>query len=149
MAFRIPTFGLNVNLWRAGTGATNPPDLVFTGNLSPGKRSMMVSTLVTGAGAGFAPTSALFDYQLFMELLCPRVTDIRAGDPGNAAFPDLVECPAGSGRYYLVVWVDDVAKGFSNEYRIALIVHYTKTLAATVAWANVYGAPNYWPLPTP
>lgn len=53
-----------------------------------------------------------------MALLVPRGSDIRPG-LGFWGTPDTVECPAGSGRYYDVLCVDDVARGFANEYRLA------------------------------
>jgi hypothetical protein len=46
---------------------------------------------------------------------------------------DTVEVPAGSGRYYAILAVDDVARGFENEYRLAL---------AEPAY-------NLWPVPIP
>jgi hypothetical protein len=67
-----------------------------------------------------------------MFLLLPPGTDIRSGVLGTA---DDVEVPAGSGRFYEVEFVDDVGKGFANEYRVALLIQ-------TTAW----GA---WPLPYP
>lgn len=49
-------------------------------------------------------------------ILFPPLTDVR--DTGvNPGFPDIIECPSGSGRWYIVAAVDDVAKGFANEYR--------------------------------
>ena len=50
-------------------------------------------------------------------LLVPKLTDIRM--LGNANQPDIVEVPPGTGRFYHVNAVDDVAKGFANEYRAA------------------------------
>jgi hypothetical protein len=46
-----------------------------------------------------------------------------------------VEVPAGSGRYYEVVQVDDAGKGFPNEHRIAGLI-------ATVDL-------GMWPVPYP
>jgi hypothetical protein len=55
-----------------------------------------------------------------MKMRVPAGTDLR----GNLSTTqrDLVEVPAGSGRYYEVWVVDDVAKGFFNEYRQGLIL---------------------------
>jgi hypothetical protein len=63
----------------------------------------------------------------------PRV-DVRAAHPGARA--DVVEVPAFSLRFYLVASVDDVAKGFDNEYRAAAI-------------QSLESIPGYWPFPTP
>jgi hypothetical protein len=54
-----------------------------------------------------------------MELLVPKLTDIRMGDPVNSS--DLVECPAASHRLYHVFYVDDVGKGFANEFRFVIM----------------------------
>lgn len=55
-----------------------------------------------------------------MSLLLVAGTDIRG--PQDSVSFDLVEVPAGTGRWYWVNFVDDVAKGFTNEYREAGIV---------------------------
>jgi hypothetical protein len=54
-----------------------------------------------------------------MFLCLPKLTDVRPR--GSISFHDNVEVPAGSGRLYQAVAVDDVGKGFFNEYRITLI----------------------------
>jgi hypothetical protein len=55
-----------------------------------------------------------------MILKVPAHTDIRMVGVGNGvANPDLVEVPLGSGLWYAVYAVMDVAKGFPNEYRSA------------------------------
>jgi len=53
-------------------------------------------------------------------LAVPKSTDIRMADPDGPG--DLIECPLGSGLWYNVYAVVDVAKGFSNEYRLAAMV---------------------------
>jgi hypothetical protein len=54
--------------------------------------------------------------------LFPPGTDIRDGSGPSGI--DSLECPAGSGRYYYVTNVDDIAKGFANEHRYALVQKY-------------------------
>lgn len=104
MAFSVPTFNLSVSIWRALTAWPGPPDVLTVGNLALGKRTQ------TGSGTGLPR----------MELLLPAGTDIRT-DVTGLAQDDIVEVPTGSGRFYVAIWVDDVAKGFSNEYRIAIL----------------------------
>jgi hypothetical protein len=60
-------------------------------------------------------SSALNFYEMW--LLLPRGTDVRSNV--NAPLPDVAEVPAGSKRFYDVVAVDDVSKGFPSEYRVA------------------------------
>lgn len=104
MAFRIPTFPLVVNIWRTpAIPPVGPPAVITVGNLSPGRRTL---------GFGVGPS-------LVMELLLPAGTDIQCA--ANSVVPDAVEVPGGSGRFYKVFGVDDVAKGFANQYRLALI----------------------------
>jgi hypothetical protein len=53
-------------------------------------------------------------------MVCPALTDIEdslSGPSGN----DKTEIPAGSGRFYEIIEVDDVAKGFNNEHRYGLL----------------------------
>lgn len=55
-----------------------------------------------------------------MYLLLPALTDIRDAACASG-YTDIVEVPDGSGRWYSVEYVDDVAKGFTNEYRVAVL----------------------------
>lgn len=105
MPFQIPAFNLAVNIWRTpAMPPVGPPALVTVGNLTPGRR-------VTADWNVFGMT---------MQLLLPALTDIRAAP--NSIPSDVVEVPAGTGRFYLVIAVDDMGKGFPNEYRMALIL---------------------------
>jgi hypothetical protein len=125
MAFTLPTFNLSVNVWhRPHLPPADPPDLTIMGNLSRGRR---VTTLDNG---GFAAAS-----DIIMQLLVPKGTDLR--DTSQNVDPDVVEAPAGSGRFYLAGQVDDSGKGFANEYRWAML---TKTFGPLV--------PD-WPIPMP
>lgn len=116
--YTLPTFNLSVNIWRFASITppviTAPPDVVTVGNLNPGKR-------VYGQVAEGFP----------MYLLLPKLTDVRwSGQGGNQ---DWIEVPAGSGRWYETIFVDDVGKGFPNEHRLAIIIQVDAT----------------WPLPMP
>lgn len=108
VAFSIPNFNLLANVWRNnGVGKTwAAPDLVSACNLSPGRRV----NLNLGAFDG-----------VVVELLMPKLVDVRAAWNGVQA--DVVEVPAGSRRAYFVFAVDDVGKGFSNEYRLVWLVY--------------------------
>jgi hypothetical protein len=110
MAFRTPNFNLSVNIWRGTLNPIiNPPTLTVMGNLSRGNR-------VTAAGQ----SGGLDDLEFTMMLLLPALTDIQ--DRANGGDADVVECPAGTGRYYIVMQVDDAGKGFPNEYRWATML---------------------------
>lgn len=108
MAFTMPTFNLDCDIYRQGAGAYGSPDVTSLGNLTPGERSLLGVIAVSTSNS--TP----------MELLLPPHTDIRPEYNGLTA--DWVEVPSGSGRFYQVAYVDDIGKGFANEHRFALIV---------------------------
>lgn len=110
----LPTFNLQCNLWRQlGTaGVYLTPDLSPTCNLTPGRRVLF---------QGF--TVGINECPFGMQLLLPALTDIRAR--WNNVDGDLVEVPVGSHRFYSVLGVDDLGKGFANEHRLALITYLT------------------------
>lgn len=114
MSFRPPTFNLTCHIWRnTGVGGVYAaPDVISQCNLSPGRRVNRTAQIGGGPGAGT---------DMYMELLLPKLTDVRAA--WNGASEDLVEVPAGTHRFYLVQSVDDVGKGFLNEYRLAVMLY--------------------------
>jgi hypothetical protein len=122
MAFRLPTFNLTCNIWRASAGQppSGAPVVTVQCQLRPTRRSIY-RTVSAGP------------FQLVEEILMPKLTDVRS--LAGAGSSDTIECPAGSGRFYGVLGVDDVAKGFPNEYRWALVVQA--------------GYAGGWPYPTP
>lgn len=140
MPFVSPTFAFTVNIWRRTVSRLAAPSVVSQGTLSQGRRSFTIMSAASN-GPAFGRSGMLFS-----ELMLPKLTDIRPMNLTAVREEDLVEVPSGSGRYYAVVWVDDVGKGFSNEYRLALLVKidaYTLTLLA-----NTWGA-IVWPVPIP
>ncbi len=108
MTFKLPTFNVQANVWHGTTAIppTRPPDSSPFGNLCLGRRVPMK--------APPGPTAPSYTW-----LLCPWGTDLRSTIYGGAA--DTVECPAGSGRYYTVEWVENVATGFANQHVAAIL----------------------------
>lgn len=124
MSFTLPTFNLMCNIYTPPfTGG--PPRVAVACNLAWSRRISMPSGQ---ALVGVEP--------MVMTLLLPAGTDIRVGAQGVAF--DIVEVPAGTGRWYNVLQVDDIGKGFLNEHRAALLGKL----------ANTEGVPN-WPIPMP
>lgn len=125
MAYTLPTFNLTVNVWHAHDLTTGPPagapDVVPSCNLALARK-------YEGSGP-FA-----------MHCYLPPLTDVRKPDVTNVDLVDIAECPAGSGRWYVIWCVDDVGKGFANEYRVA-------GLYPADEWTSD-GAWN-WPTPIP
>jgi hypothetical protein len=118
----VPSFPLLCNIYTAPNNPpAGPPRLAGVAcNLARGRRSYPQDPLTN---TGFAV------------LLLPAHTDIRDHDNYLLTTPNSVEVPAGSGRYYNVLTVDDVSKGFADEYRAAVI-------EKTSQW-------GLWPIPIP
>lgn len=110
MDFNQPTFNLIANIFRNGNPPPAAPDRVTICNLCRGERNSNLVANIKGGGSD----------QGGMWLLCPKGTDIQ--DSKNGVGGDFVEVPAGSGRIYNVVWVDDAGCGFRNEHRFAGLV---------------------------
>lgn len=130
MGFRVPSFNLECRVW---SRADVPPGPVTIATL-PAARFKPVCQL---RGAGKQSTAQDEDtyWSFSAVLLLQAGTDIRdrfSWDGVTMDQPDFVEVPEGSGRGYTVVYVDDVAKGFANEYRYAFIFKNP-----------------YWPIPAP
>jgi hypothetical protein len=110
-------------------------------------RFQTVCNLSTGRASrssAFADTGFPGELGTDRNLLLPAGTDIRDFNCALAGYPyDIVEVPSGSGRWYAVGIVDDVAKGFPNEYRMAYI---TKISDAVDSPRN---AGLFWPTPIP
>lgn len=98
MPFVIPSFPLSCNIYTNGGGPPAAPRLVSVCQLRWGP----------------SRTS-----QNYVGLLLPAGTDIRGLYHSTSS--DVVECPAGSGRLYRCVWMDDVAPGFTNVHREAVL----------------------------
>jgi hypothetical protein len=128
MAYRLPTFNAECHIFTpdvAGEAAvpTNPPRLAYVQcQLTYGRRVQVAST---------GGTSQVGILTLTMNLLLPKLTDVRG--PQDTVSFDMVECPADSGRWYQVVGVDDIGKGFTNEHRTASL------FALAHSWDAPYG----------
>lgn len=102
MSFTVPTFNLTAEV-HDGDGTfppATPVRVTVSCNMSPGSRIAWEVTT-------FNPHVTY--------LLMPKLTDVR--DAIQVVDPDVIECPAGSGLWWSVMTVQDVAKGFPNEYR--------------------------------
>lgn len=107
VSFSLPVFNLVVNVWRAAAGPPAPPALTVKGNLAWGRRVFGGGTVFTLSGVPG------------MTLLLPLGADVRSQAEGLGN--DIVEVPAGTGRFYTVVFVDDVGRGFGNQHRAAVL----------------------------
>lgn len=131
MAFTLPTFNLTCNIHTVA-GGVNVFRLSSDCNLAMGRRTANPNGTVEQDGGLFG---------LLPILLLPVGTDVRDSSCGGEM--DIVEVPAGTGRWYQVIAVDDVGKGFPNEHRLA-------TLGKTWGFAgNGSGLTLPWPTPIP
>jgi len=131
MGFRVPTFNLVCNVWSRSAVPAGP--VTITGLGAP--RIADQECQLRQAGKLSTAQDELTFWVFGWEILFPPGTDIRdnmSWDGVAINQPDFIECPAGSGRGYTVVQVDDAAKGFMNEYRVAFV------------FKNAY-----WPIPAP
>ena len=105
--FTVPTFNLAVRYWRNYAGpytSAHPGGLNTVGNLRMLKTAFIQASILLNEPA--------------MVLAVPKGTDVRPRDGFGNGSPDIVEVPTGSGRFYIATAVDDVARGFANEYRV-------------------------------
>jgi len=103
---RVPSFNIVYNVWQGYFGLI-PPGIPAT-FLNLPCQLCMGELVVNG---GLALTTGMF-------LKLPARTDIHWARGGGQ---DVVEVPAGTGRFYKVTYADDVGRGFLNEYRVAYI----------------------------
>jgi hypothetical protein len=138
MSFRVPAMPLTAAVWYYGSTFSDPPDFTTPANLTCGRRVVVASPLLP-VPIGITHNAFL---GMVVELMVPKLTDLR---PGNLFVNDttLVECPAGSGRYYVTQDCDDVAKGFVNEYRLALLLQLSAPLAAYYGIGAWGGPPTF------
>jgi hypothetical protein len=107
MAFQLPTFNIQVKIW---TQATPPPAAA----------RLQVQAQLRAAGKTSTGQDSLNSGWPFLwAIILPPRTDVR--DAANASGSDIIEAPMGTARYYDVVYVDDVARDFLNEYRICFV----------------------------
>jgi hypothetical protein len=135
MAFSVPVFPIFCDIY---SGPWNSKALRLSAvpcNLAWSKR------VNTGLQAGTTPSSSAS--QSFMTLLLPALTDIRDGAGLVGAEGDIVEVIPGSGRWYGVICVDDLGKGFANEHRGAIIVKVYEKISPTQFPGLT------WPFPIP
>lgn len=131
MSFVVPDFNLVCDVY---TGPWLTKVLRISAlrcNLAAGRRVQQLANDFWSTPVGAAvPT-----------LLVPAGSDVR--DDANSSGADIIEVPAGTGRWYQVTLVDDSGKGYPNEYRRVAIAK----IADRVNPALYPGL--HWPTPIP
>lgn len=102
MAYTLPVFNLECNLWRPPTPTTDPPDAVHDCQLYIPSRGML--DITPGDDDLWVPPV----YVRF-----PKGTDVQQDD--------VLEVDDGDGWFYRVRWTERMHRGFSNEYFVALV----------------------------
>ncbi len=134
MAYTIPQFNLTCNIYTLTNPSTKTLRVTTVCNLAMGHRQAWPWSGGNTPGEFGGFTAAL---------LLPALTDVRDQFCNPGINGDAVEVPAGSGRWYFVVGVDDIGKGFANEHRFATL----QKIGGYNPWA-VFGIP-WWPAPIP
>ncbi len=125
MPFVLPNFNIVCNV--------DQPDVVGVPGVptGPPRLANQPCALVYGRRVNVAATGDDLAPDIpcqAMNLLLPKGTDVR-GPQDDVSF-DMIECPAGTGRWYWVIFVDDIGRGYANEHRTASMVALTGTWAA-------------------
>lgn len=130
MSFTLPNFNLTCEIF-SGPWVTRVSRGTSPCNLASGRRGRVFGDFQDGDA--IITTGPAY-------LLFPAGTDVRDMNC-NIPAQDTIECPQGSGRWYLVALVDDVGKGFPNEHRYAMLYKASERVNA----ANFPGL--FWPTP--
>lgn len=129
-SFALPVFNLPCNVWHKPSShmtGLGPPSAAVFCNLANGRVSHLPGWVPRNPGI---PPMTYQSSALF-----PIGTDIR--DSSVEVNPDVVEIPAGTGRFYWVVYCDDIGKGFRNEHRWAVIQKvYQYGIFAAYRWPS-------------
>lgn len=107
---KVPSLNLAVNVWQNFVGLfVQPPvilpTLITVCNLSMGDKIYGYTGANSQVYVGFA-----------------KATDVHWNRAGGGF--DYLEVPAGSGMFYKILAVEDVGRGFPNEWRCSIVQHY-------------------------
>lgn len=134
MGFSPPTFNLICKLYRGRWLLKTLIDDALPCNLAMGKRVQTANFDI--AEPAYQPMQP--------HLMVPALTDVRDfSQAGAVGRYDMVEVPADSGRWYRIGIVDDVGKGFDNEYRLCGMLKICEFIDST-EYAGLF-----WPTPMP
>lgn len=109
-SFALPNFNLLAAVWHNPGRVPNlypAPSATIPCNLANGRVSHVLNSQQRLIAQNTLGASA--------SVLWPAHSDVRDASVGPN--PDVVEIPAGSGRFYWIAFMDDIAKGFANEHR--------------------------------
>lgn len=132
MSFTIPDFNIQCDIY-TGPWIGKTFRLTSDCNLAFGRRNMSFIIDIPVAEAARASE--------IMCLLLPARTDVRS--TLQSGMCDVIEIPRGTGRWYEVYAVDDMARGFDTEYRIAMVTQISEFLDPLL-----FPGAN-WPVPMP
>lgn len=118
VGYRLPIFADLVKIYTNGVSPPAPPRLTVMGNLALGRRTY-TGELVTSTATAGVPV---------VPLLLPAYTDVRGAN--SAGGSDLIIVGAAQLKRYNVLWVEDIAEGFLNLHRMAMIRQQTPFVLA-------------------
>jgi hypothetical protein len=109
MPAQIPTFNLPTTIYPGyGTSPLPPP----SGTLAVGTLSQLRIYFTALGDSVIALETGLVFFKL------PKGTAVHRQQ--GFTLPDLIQCPDNSGRFYITLYVHEVAKGFPNEHVVVL-----------------------------
>lgn len=136
MAFKLPTFNITVNVYTGPWLSKVLRVADLPANFAIGKRVQQIGNDYV------AFFGSQLEFGITAILLVPKGSDVRSQSNGGGV-QDIVEIPSGSSCWYQITAWEDMAGGFSNEYRVAAVGKIWEELAPTaLAGCN-------WPSPTP
>lgn len=113
MPFKVPTFNLTCDIYTANDLGINPPRLA---DVPCQWRGIAKLTALDSVFAVSGPPA------ISTEILLPAGTDVRGSvDGALEQEDDIILSVFGVTRPFYVLDVYDVARGFANEYRIAVV----------------------------
>lgn len=131
--YTLPDFNLTANVWTAELNSLSArwsfqPPTRARDFQTPAQVYIQQRASVSSYAIPFRDGSNVTAGVLVrIDLRVPKGTFLRYPLPNNldgSSVFDLVEVPAGSGKFYFVVLVVPVHQGFTNEYLMAVLIPY-------------------------
>lgn len=133
MAFRTPVFNLWAEVVASATG--------FNRGWTP---LQLRGPTNTGIFLNDTPAAP---FVFYWEILLPKGSDVKNISNGGAHGADDIFIRPGNLRGYRVIWVDDKAAGFTNEYRLVWAQQHIISAPLPRVNSSMVPPGGYTPLP--
>ncbi len=112
MPYKLPTFNIEVGIWRNATSRDDPPDVTINACFAQGRREF---------GGNFSSPTSTHAWYATSYLLLPMGTNIIGDSDTDDDSGDVVEIPLGSTWFYKVLHQERVGLSFDNEHMVAVV----------------------------